>query len=328
MLDLQEIGQDLKISFDVPSVPDTTPSKLELPAPIAPGAWGEGSSDVGVSFLTEFFRLFDSDRQTLIRQYYTPTTLFSLSVDSVTPHLPTHQRRGAFSGPNQPSQATNLSGYIPQSRNLLRTTNLNARLTRLHPGRDHILQAFQNLPRTRHPTFDPAAFVADGFLVQIGNAGGIMVSVHGEFFEVNERGGELRRSFDRTFLLGPPASSNPGSHCVVVSDLLVLRLYSGREAWTIEDNGAGSGAETLVSEVRKRTGLNEQYARLLLQECGGDIEAGVRRFEEAKVLHFQIGANFFRLRIKFQWRHFDNKQCKRCSTGYDFVGGFDQTSLA
>lgn len=138
-----------------------------------------------------------------------------------------------------------------------------------------------NLPSTRHPIDDAAAFVADGFQVQIGTTGAIMVSVHGEFFEISDRG-ETRRSFDRTFLLGPPAPTNPGSQCVVVSDLLVLRPYSGREAWVVEPDG-GLDAQGLIQEVRRRTGLNERYAGLLLQECNGDIEAGVRRFEEARV---------------------------------------------
>jgi len=277
------------IRFDV----DTTnkaPSgmKVDLPGKIRQGAWGEGSNDIGVGFLSLFFQLYDSDRQTLLQQYYTPTSLFSLSVDTLTPHAPTHHRRNAFSGQNQTPSSTNLSGYFPQSRNLLRTNGAQARATRLHNGRDQIAQAFRSIPQTRHPIDDPAAFVADGFQVQIGSTAGIMVSVHGEFYEQSDRGGELRRSFDRTFLLGPPAQTNPGSQCVVVSDLLVLRPWSGRDAWVPEDNAvapAASGVDpqALVEEMRRRTGMNEQYTRILLQECHGDLEAGMQRFEEAKV---------------------------------------------
>jgi nuclear RNA export factor len=270
------------IRFDIDSSNQIKPSNTTLPAKIRQGTWGEGSTDIGVGFLSVFFPLFDTDRQTLLQQYYTPTTLFSLSVDTVTPHEPTHHRRGAFSGSNQP-QTSNLSGYIPQSRNLQRTTTPAARATRLHQGRDQISQAFRNLPRTKHPIEDASAFVADGFQVQIGTIGGIMVSVHGEFYEMADRG-EIRRSFDRTFLLGPPASTNPGSQCVVVSDLLVLRPYSGREAWIPEDNAVD--AQGLLQEMRRRTGLNDHFSGLLLQECNGDIEAGVRRFEEAKVALF------------------------------------------
>ena len=105
-----------------------------------------------------------------------------------------------------------------------------------------------------------------------------MLSVHGEFYEQSDRG-ELRRSFDRTFLLGPAVQTNPGSLCVVVSDLLVLRPYSGRDAWVVSMEQEGG----LLVEMRRRTGLNEPFAQLLLKEVNGDIEAGVRRFEEAKV---------------------------------------------
>jgi nuclear RNA export factor len=284
-LDGNTLGALVKgIRFDVNTSTQPTGGKVELPRKVQQGAWGEGSSDIGPGFLGEFFRLYDTDRQNLIQQYYTPTTLFSLSVDTNTPHQPTHHRRGAFSGSTQPPSSSNLGTYIPQSRNLQRVTHLTARTTRLHNGREQISQAFHNLPRTRHPIDNPTAFVADGFQVQIGTTGGIMVSVHGEFYETSERGGELRRSFDRTFLLGPPASTNPGCPCVVVSDILVLRPWSGSDAWIPEMETLD--AHSLVLEMRRRTGLNERFSTMLLQECNGDIEAGVKRFEEAKVCPF------------------------------------------
>ena len=137
-----------------------------------------------------------------------------------------------------------------------------------------------------------------------------MVSVHGEFYEQSDRGGELRRSFDRTFLLGPPAQTNPGSQCVVVSDLLVLRPWSGRDAWVPEDNAVGPAAsgvdpQALVEEMRRRTGMNEQYTRILLQECNGDLEAGMRRFEEAHVASKLERFANFRHKIKSQPRRFN-----------------------
>jgi nuclear RNA export factor len=282
ILDGNTLGPLVKgISFGIDTAAKPATSSVPLPAKIQQGAWDEGSRDIGVGFLGVFFPLYDTDRQSLVQQYYTPTTLFSLSVDTTTPHLPTmQQRRGAFSGANQPPQSASLGGYIPQSRNLQRTTTINARVTRLHHGRDQISQAFMNLPRTKHPLEDPSAFIADGFQVQIGSSGGIMVSVHGEFTEYSDRGGKSKRSFDRTFLLGPPAATNPGAQCVVVSDLLVLRPYSGRDAWVAEEDGSTG----LVGEMRRRTGLNEHFAKLLLEECKGDVEAGFRRFEEAKVI--------------------------------------------
>jgi hypothetical protein len=284
MLDGNALGTLVKgIRFDIDTSTKPTGGKVELPGKIKQGAWGEGSNEIGVGFLGAFFNLYDNDRQVLVQQCYTPTSLFSLSVDTITPHQPTHHRRGAFSGSNQPSTSSNLGSYIPQSRNLQRTTSSSARQTRLHHGRDQIIQAFRNLPRTRHPIDDPAAFVADGFQVQIGSSGGIMVTVHGEFYEIGDRGGELRRSFDRTFLLGPPAPTNPGSQCVVISDLLVLRPWSGRDAWIAEEDTTGVDAQGLLQEMKRRTGMNDHYAGLLLQECNGDIEAGTRRFEEAKV---------------------------------------------
>ena len=284
-LDGVQLGSGVtKIKFGVEGT-RATPSN-ELPGRIRQGFWGEGSSEIGVSFLGIFFPLFDTNRQALLHQFYTPTSLFSLSVDTYTPHQ-RPDRRGAFSGANQPNLQTSLHGYIQQSRNLLRARAEHQRVTKLHQGRDQIAQAFQYFPQTKHPIEESAAFVADGFQVQIGTAAGIMVAVHGEFIEYGGPGGqELRRSFDRTFLLGPPVPATiPGSQCVVVSDLLVLRPYSGREAWVPEEGAVGPAvdAQGLIAEVRRRTKLNEHFAGLLLQECNGDLEAAGRRFEEARV---------------------------------------------
>ena len=70
---------------------------------------------------------------------------------------------------------------------------------------------------------------------------------------------------------------------MVVSDLLVLRPYSGRDAWAPESDTVPVDPNALIQEVRRRTGMNEHFAGILLSECNGDIEAGMRRFEEAKV---------------------------------------------
>jgi nuclear RNA export factor len=295
VLDGTPLATVKEISF---GVGPTANRVTELPAKIRQGAWGEGSNEIGVGFLSTFFPLFDTNRTALLQQFYTPTSLFSVSVDTFTPHQ-RPERRGAFSGP---SQGGLLGAYIPQSRNLIRAKGEHARMTKLHQGRDQIAQAFQHFPPTKHPIDVPAAFVADGFQVQIGASAGIMVVVHGEFMEMTGRQ-DFRRSFDRTFLLGPPVpATNPGAQCVVVSDLLIWRPFSGREAWVPEE-GPGPAEPALppvpegmvderheivqelliIAEVRRRTQLNEQFARLLLQECNGDVEAGVRRFEEAKV---------------------------------------------
>lgn len=289
-----------EISFGVGRTANRT---TELPAKIRQGAWGEGSNEIGVGFLGVFFPLFDTNRPALLQQFYTPTSLFSVSVDTTTPHQ-RPDRRGA---PTQTSGPSNLGAYIHQSRNLIRNRGEHARMTRLHQGRDQIAVAFQQFPPTKHPIEEPAAFVADGFQVQIGASAGIMVVVHGEFVEMAGRQ-NFRRSFDRTFLLGPPVpATNPGAQCVVVSDLLVWRQYSGRDAWVPEEGPTAPVPESLVNEhpevvkehmmiteVRQRTQMNEHYARLLLQECNGDIEAGVRRFEEAKVCSWGEISNWVR----------------------------------
>jgi nuclear RNA export factor len=195
----------------------------------------------------------------------------------------------------QQTQPHEWDGYIKQSRNLKHITHLPARVNRQFKGTDAIRKIFSTLPATQHPSFaefpqkwcieshsvpglpDPSGQSPTG--VQ-----GFSIIIHGEFEEV----GSKKRSFDRTFIIGPGPTKPSG--VAVVSDCLVVRGYGGYTAWEPEvqnsapsmDGQAQMSDQEKVFAVMQVTGLTAQYAEMALMENGGDIQGAVAAFEAAK----------------------------------------------
>jgi nuclear RNA export factor len=71
----------------------------------------------------------------------------------------------------------------------------------MHVGGEAAVKAMSALPETRHDISGPTdKFVLDSFPVPLGNSMALLVSLHGQFTEVEVDG---VRSFDRTFVLAP-----------------------------------------------------------------------------------------------------------------------------
>ncbi|KKA29408.1 hypothetical protein TD95_004066 [Thielaviopsis punctulata] len=178
---------------------------------------------VAQAFLLDYFALYDTDRDALASKYYDMASTFSLAVDTV--------------GPRDKSAPTlSWSPYLRLSRNLIKITTFSARVQRLFTGSNVIRQLWKNLPRTSHPniTTDLNKYVVDCHplpgLQDPTNSSrtgvdGMIIILHGEFDEQEKETGVIgRRSFSRTFVLGPGV---PGANPIrVVSDMLSLRSYA------------------------------------------------------------------------------------------------------
>lgn len=197
----------------------------------------------------------------------------------------------ALRHPSQPKmQQGEWSAYIRDSRNLLKTNSLTARMSRSHQGADAISAFFTQLPATRHPNFvaNPEKWliecqqqpgVPDPTGASLGGVNGLLVTVHGEFEEVE---GGKRRSFDRTFVLGP------GENQVrVISDMITVRAYGGYEAFQPEvvetpNNTEAMEKEMMVVEFSRLTGMNREYALLCLEQVGFVPAEAMAAFERVK----------------------------------------------
>jgi nuclear RNA export factor len=196
--------------------------------------------------------------------------------------------------------------YYAVSRNLNRTTNQETR--RINKGATAIRKIWGDLPRTKHDVSNAAHWVYDLWPVQglpdpnnpmnADGVTGILISVHGEFEELGVAG--VKRSFDRTFTLGP---GNTATGVRVINDMLTLRPYGGIDAWKPTPDASGAGVQPgpvvpptqtqqdeadlirhqKLLQLFNHTNLTEAYTIMCLDEAGGDLQKAYASFEQAKL---------------------------------------------
>ena len=287
----------------------------QIPIPTAPASFRD-EIDISKNFLTRFFPAYDNDRVSLLRDCYDDSTNFSMNVNTSAPR----DQSTAHS-------AVSWDRYIKSSRNLRKINHLHARVSRVYSGQRSIEAAWKILPLTRHPDLmtEPEKWciechslpgVPDGQTP--GGVGGLIITVHGEFTEVDDKTGKpdsnIKRSFDRVFVLGPGTGTGG---IRVVNDMLTLRAYGGFQAFKPDTCGTpppelqnvqpqnpllqqlglpdSFGApmegkseeqvlkEKMAMELTNRTRMTIQYSGICLEESGWDLEGACRAFEGAKV---------------------------------------------
>lgn len=277
--------------------------KTKTSIPVSEPSFND-EGNIAETFIKHFFSAYDSDRSALIDCYYDAATTFSLSINTQAPKGIEVAEKATFSW----------DAYIRQSRNLHKLTHLPARMRRVYNGAENIRECWLSLPSTRHPNVlseqqkwciecEPAPGVPDLTGQSLGGVGGLFVTIHGEFSEVNVSTGQSTclRSFDRTFLLGPGTGA---SGVRVVCETLVLRRYAGSAAWKSVCSppvqyrvqlppGFGAPApekteeqvqhEILAVELCARTNMTLEYSGMCLEQSGWSLERAEMAFQLAKV---------------------------------------------
>ena len=268
----------------------------------------QDQANIGENFVKNFFRGYDEDRSACINAFYDSKSTFSLSIN-------TSARRAS----NSPGAGWD--DLISKSRNLIRVTQLPAKLSRLYTGASSILNAWLRLPATRHPSLEleldkwciecsSVPNLPDPVNNSMSGVNGLIIVVHGQFNEVDSLENKLlTRSFDRTFILGPGGGD---SGVRVACDTLILRNYGGSDAWRPQvgdyvvahpaqpemklqpliPHGFGlpqEGKSTeqlqregMAIELSKATKMNLRYCGECLQANGWSLEAAVVAFFEMK----------------------------------------------
>lgn len=285
--------------------------KVDFSIPIS-GPSFRDEANIGETFIRHFFPAYDSDRTALAHGYYDAKSTFSLNINVSAPRAP------EVITEKPPSW----DQYIKKSRNLVKVTHLPAMMSRMYTGVENIEQCWVTLPSTHHPDLlvEPQKWCIEGHSIpglpdpsgsSLGGVGGLIIMVHGEFSEVDVSTGQTanKRSFDRTFVLGP-GSGVDGVR--VVCDTLVLRAYGGSDAWkpsvgcsstlspgqasgftVVIPDGFGVTApgkpdeqvhrEMAAVELSKMTGMTLEYSGMCLQESGWALEGAVVAFANVKV---------------------------------------------
>ncbi|AMD21156.1 HEL124Wp [Eremothecium sinecaudum] len=197
-----------------------------------------GSS--AIDFVTNFLRLWDTDRAQLMG-LYTPQSQFSISVDSSVPATTVQDC----------DQSPSFGHYLSFSRNITKVSSEKSKQERLGMGLESIHKLFKSIPGTKHFLQEQP----DNYSLQTWSyppVGGFVIILHGFFEEVskpevdnaksygsnsrnrrynhgyqsNSQSKLSKKSFDRTWVIVP----NQGS-VIIASDLLTIRSYV-LGAWT------------------------------------------------------------------------------------------------
>ncbi len=255
------------------------------------------ASGISEAFLTQFIQLYDTDRAQAAAVFYDSASQFSLSVTTHTP-------REHGDSPVLPWAA-----YLRYSRNLTKITSRSARLQRLVKGVVMIKELWNTLPQTRHPSLaselhkyivdcHPLPGIQDPTNQSAVGVDGLLLTLHGEFEEIDPATSKTgKRSFTRTFVLGPALPGGPAAFRVV-SDLLSLRAHQ-----PIPEQNPPSATEeeqkkAMVVELTKATHMLPQYSEMCLAEVGWNFEAAVAKFQELRV-SFLFSFDFFPLFLCF-----------------------------
>ncbi|KAF8863294.1 hypothetical protein BDZ45DRAFT_116785 [Acephala macrosclerotiorum] len=262
------------------------------PLPIA-GPDFRDVGQVGETFVRQFLPLYDTDRSSLLTQFYDSQTTFSLSINTSTPRNHTNSK------PIPP-----WADYMKHSRNLVRITHPGTRLNRSFKGAEAIKGLWASLPATHHPDLsqtnkyiiechslpglaDPSGQSARG-------VDGLIITIHGEFGEGNSTIAEKpMRSFSRTIILGPGI---PGFQPIrVISDMLALRAWSPLaqpQPAAMHSTPPQQHVQMVMSEQQKqeamamqlteKTGMTLNYSALCLTETGWDLEKAFAAFTANK----------------------------------------------
>ncbi|PKS07922.1 hypothetical protein jhhlp_006532 [Lomentospora prolificans] len=244
-----------------------------LPKPFPQGGPDfRDANNIGENFLLDFFTNYDNSRPQILAKYYDDSSTFSLAVDTNSTRIP-----------NQPAPLP-WAAYLKFSRNLTKITHQSARIQRLFKGAAFISELWKALPATKHPDLkqEVGKYIMDchmlpGLADPSGQSkrgvDGLIVTIHGEFDEFDQKSGSTgKRSFSRTFILGPGI---PGKNPIrVVSDMVSLRAYSPlpnifapAEAAPPPASAEQQQRVAMVAELCKQTGMTPQYAELCLSDA-------------------------------------------------------------
>jgi nuclear RNA export factor len=275
----------------------------DIPFPIrSPAFQDEGG--IAEGFVRTFIAGFDTDRPALTALYYDEQSDFSYSVNTAAPRDPTSTEQ---------TEKQEWGDYIKNSRNLKKITQLPARQNRMFRGPQAISEVFASLPKTKHADL---ATEAKKYMIEAhiqpgvpdpsggsqSGVDGFFVSIHGEFDEMDGATGQpkKKRSFDRTFILGPGGSSGVR----IVNDILTVRAYGGAQAFDPDNfegwNGPAAAAplpdgvpqlpaglsvemaEQMCIELQKQTRMTIGYAKECLEQVNWDFATSLQAFESVK----------------------------------------------
>ncbi|KAI1312394.1 hypothetical protein F5Y03DRAFT_340104 [Xylaria venustula] len=236
---------------------------------------------VGEGFITEFLSLYDTDRHNLAAKYYDEQSTFSIAVNTQSPHTP-----------NVPLPTW--GAYIKFSRNHKKISHPPSRQQRLFTGVNQIQALWQQLPLTQHPNLaaqldkyivdcHPIHGLADPTGQNPSGVDGMIMTIHGEFDDQEQGTAKTaKRSFSRTFVLGPGA---PGGNPIrVITDMLSLKAFKHLPSVPTTQTAIPDDQQKqqMLLELSKQTGMTPEFSQFCLDSADWNFERALASFHEKK----------------------------------------------
>jgi len=244
------------ISFD----DDEDKSSTDLPQSISKYVKNADAEGIVLTFLQEYFKVYDSDKRQSLLDAYHENAMFSMS---------------AF------GKHELLSSYIPESRNLLRVDYEKKRHDLLKKGKLSVVAFLDKLPKTEH---DLNTFTLD---VPFNSDTMMIFTITGCFKERGSSQNNIRH-FNRCFIVVPQNSG----FCIINETLFVTPAtdLSKRKPF-LNKEPAPAAASTSLDEATKRSlatsfsqksGMSLEWAVQCLEQNSWDFDKAGVNFNEAK----------------------------------------------
>jgi len=240
---------------------DESTSSSNIPPSIPKLDKNKDATAIVLTFLQEFFKLYDSDNRQPLLDAYHEEAMFSLSA---------HGRHDL------------LSAYIPESRNLYKVDYEKKRHDLLRKGRLGVVAFLSKLPKTEH---DMNTFTLD---VPFTSPNLMTFTVTGCFRERGTKNTNIKH-FNRCFLVVPQNSG----FCIINETLFITPAtdLSNRKAFTSPQPSTSSSSppdidistkQTLAKSFSEKSGMNLEFSAKCLEENGWDFDKAASVFSEAK----------------------------------------------
>jgi len=226
------------------------------------------SEGIVLTFLKEYFKIYDSDsRQALLDAY----------------HEKAHMSMSA-SGRHEL-----LHAYVQESRNFIKIESEKRRHATLRKGKLQIVAFLSTLPKTQH---DLNTFTLD---VPLTSSSLMVFTITGCFKERETKHKESIRHFNRCFMVVPSGSGfcivNETLFVSVATDLSSRKAFlSPVSAAELPSSPAAPSAsapdavtkERLTLEFSEKSGMNAGWSQQCLEQTSWDFEKAALSFQEAK----------------------------------------------
>ncbi|EGC32745.1 hypothetical protein DICPUDRAFT_155279 [Dictyostelium purpureum] len=249
-LDGKEIGPE---DFPPSPIPPLRPNYCDSP----------DRQQFAYKFLERFFKIFDGTREDIIKAY-TDESKFSMTYVADSGSLP-------MRGSNKVYQRSNRNFKKPMDA--VKKTQL------LFSGYDNIYNFFKLYPKTQHAL---SSSIIDSFLAPGTQL--LTVIIHGHFLEPTFN---IKRSFDRTFVLAPaPPGSDAakgGWEAIVLNEQLNVRPYLRLpRVEPVVSQPSSAEQEAIINEFSAYTKLKPEFAKECLNMSGWDKNKALETFSNLK----------------------------------------------